>query len=134
MKRRLKGAGPTGSMGPTVSLDTAGFDDCRSDCRPLAEPSRRIFLGGSLLFAQAPFAFKELGEDAPANGTHHSSHDFAAMVEPFIIEKLVQRLHRAGFWVDGTEDDPRYSALKDSTSAHGAWFQRDIKRAIDEPP
>ena len=67
-------------------------------CFIMAFFSRWVFIGrisrisriSRSFFAKPAFAFEEIGEDLAAVAGQHSADDFATMVEPWIVEELIQ--------------------------------------------
>ena len=50
----------------------------------------------SLFFPQPALVLEEAAENLPARIGEHLGNDFAAMVQPGVVEQAVERMHRAG--------------------------------------
>ncbi len=64
----------------------------------------------------------------------YAFHHLHPMVQPGILAQLIQRPHRPGFGIRAAIDQPGDAGVDDRSGTHRAWLQRDIQRAIEQPP
>ena len=65
---------------------------------------------------------------------HDPGHDVHPMIQPGVVQQVVQGMHGAGLRIDRAIDENGNAGLEDGPGAHRARFQRDVERAAIEPP
>ena len=64
----------------------------------------------------------------------HSRHGATAVIEARIAQQPVQAFDRARLGIDGAVNDERDSGLHHGAGTHRAGLERDIQRAVFQPP
>lgn len=96
----------------------------------------RLTLGDlrSLLLPLGPLVGEELLQHQLAVRFHHSPENLAAVVEAVVIRDRVERVASAPLGISRPVDHRWEAGLDDCTRTHGAGFQRDIQRAVEQSP
>ena len=59
--------------------------------------------------------------------SQQATADFGVVIEPGLGKQVDHTAACAGLWIRGTKYDSRYAGMHHGSSAHRAWFERDIE-------